>query len=69
MISTNVNAVHRWKINAGYRADLQRCFHEHINYNYTSTKIYHHQESKTMKVMYHQWSLFSRKHSSLDLVN
>ena len=29
--SANVNAIHHWEINAGYRADLRRCFHEHIN--------------------------------------
>ena len=28
--STNVNAVHRWEINAGYRAELRRCFQKHL---------------------------------------
>ena len=39
--STSVNAVHRWEINAGYRADLRRCFHEHINYK---SQLYKHKD-------------------------
>ena len=58
--SANVNAVHRWEINAGYRADISMNILT-TSLNYTSTKIYHHQESKMMKVMYHQ---SSQKHSS-----
>lgn len=30
--STNDNAVHRWEVNAAYRAALRACFHKHLNY-------------------------------------
>ena len=30
--STNVGAVRRWEVNASYRAELRKCFHEHLHY-------------------------------------
>ena len=45
--STNVNAVHRWEINAGYRADLRRCFHEHINYK---SQLYMHKDLSPSRI-------------------
>ena len=46
-LSTNVNAVHRWEINAGYRADLRRCFHEHINYK---SQLYKHKDLSPSRI-------------------
>ena len=45
--STNVNGVHRWEINAGYRADLQNCFHEHINYK---SELYKHKDLSPSRI-------------------
>ena len=45
--STNVNGVHGWEINAGYRADLQKCFHEHINYK---SQLYKHKDLSPSRI-------------------
>ena len=34
--SRNEGAVHRWELNASYRAALRRCLHEHTNYKKAS---------------------------------
>ena len=32
-LSTNINAINRWKFNAAYRAGLGKCLYGYINYS------------------------------------
>ena len=45
--STNVNAVHHWEINAGYKSDLRGCLHEHINYK---SQLYQHKDLSPSRI-------------------
>ena len=45
--STNVNAVHYWEINAGYKSDLRGCLHEHINYE---SQLYQHKDLSPSRI-------------------
>ena len=45
--STNVNAVHRWEMNASYRADLRRCFHE-ANHKKLFVSCHPHRKKKNV---------------------